>query len=201
MENIEEMVKKLPPELRQEVEDFVNFLIEKKSRKHGRKLRQDWGGALKDYRDEYTSLELQKKALEWRGDWIVYLIDTNIWLERFLDQDRAEEVSYFLDRVPPEHLFITDFKFHSIGVVLSKLDRKDALLRSVQDTFIEGAISLIHLDPEDIQLVVRKMEQLNLDFDDAYQYSAAEKYNLTNVSFDSDFDRTLRGRKTPAEIK
>jgi len=102
---------------------------------------------------------------------------------------------------PPEHLFITDFAFHSIGVVLSKLDRKDALLRFVQDTFIEGAISLIHLDPEDIQLVVRKMEQFNLDFDNAYQYSSAEKYNLTNVSFDSDFDRTLRGRKTPAEIK
>jgi hypothetical protein len=68
MENIEEMVKKLPPELRREVEDFVNFLIEKKARKRGRKLRQDWAGALKDYRDRYTSLELQKKALEWRGD-------------------------------------------------------------------------------------------------------------------------------------
>lgn len=68
MENIEEMVKKLPPELQREVEDFVNFLIEKKERKYGRKLRQDWAGALKDYRDQYTSLELQKKALEWRGD-------------------------------------------------------------------------------------------------------------------------------------
>jgi hypothetical protein len=68
MENIEEMVKKLTPELKQEVEDFVNFLIEKKARKRGRKLRQDWAGALKDYRDKYTSLELQKKALEWRGD-------------------------------------------------------------------------------------------------------------------------------------
>jgi hypothetical protein len=68
MENIEEMVKKLPPELKREVEDFVNFLIEKKARKQGRKLRQDWAGALKDYRDQYTSLELQKKALEWRGD-------------------------------------------------------------------------------------------------------------------------------------
>jgi hypothetical protein len=68
MENIEEMVKKLPPELRREVEDFVNFLIEKKARKRGRKLRQDWAGALKDYRDRYTSLELQKKVLEWRGD-------------------------------------------------------------------------------------------------------------------------------------
>jgi len=131
----------------------------------------------------------------------VYLIDTNIWLERFLDQARNEEVSYFLDRIPSERLFITDFAFHSIGVVLSKLGRKDALVRFVQDVFIEGAVSLIHLEPEDIQVVVRMMEQFNLDFDDAYQYSAAEKYNLTTVSFDSDFDRTPRGRKTPAEIK
>jgi len=68
MENIEEMVKKLPPELKREVEDFVSFLIEKKVRKHGRKMRQDWAGALKDYRDQYTSLELEKKAFEWRGD-------------------------------------------------------------------------------------------------------------------------------------
>jgi len=131
----------------------------------------------------------------------VYLIDTNIWLERFLDQARAEEVSQFLDRIPPEHLFITDFAFHSIGVVLSKLDRRDALLRFVQDAFIEGAVSLVHLDPEDIQLVVQMMSHYNVDFDDAYQYIAAEKYNLTTVSFDSDFDRTPRGRKTPAEIK
>jgi len=68
MENIEDIVKNLPLELRREVEDFVNFLIQKKARRHGRKLRQDWAGSLKDYRDEYTSLELQKKALEWRGD-------------------------------------------------------------------------------------------------------------------------------------
>lgn len=131
----------------------------------------------------------------------MYLIDTNVWLERFLDQARAEEVSHFLDRIPSERLFITDFAFHSIGVILSKLGHKDALLRFVQDAFTYGAVSLIHLDPEDIQRVVRMMEQFNLDFDDAYQYSAAEKYNLTTVSFDSDFDQTPRGRKTPAEIK
>jgi mRNA-degrading endonuclease RelE of RelBE toxin-antitoxin system len=68
MENIEEMIRKLPPELQREVKDFVNFLIEKRARKQGVKLRQDWAGALKDYRDKYSSLELQKKALEWRGD-------------------------------------------------------------------------------------------------------------------------------------
>jgi mRNA-degrading endonuclease RelE of RelBE toxin-antitoxin system len=68
MESIEEMIKKLPPELQRQVEDFVDFLIEKRARKQGIKLRQDWAGALKDYRDKYSSLELQKKALEWRGD-------------------------------------------------------------------------------------------------------------------------------------
>jgi len=67
-DSVEEMVRRLPPNLRREVEDFVDSLIEKRGRKYGRKLRQDWAGSLRDYRDKYTSLELQKKALEWRGD-------------------------------------------------------------------------------------------------------------------------------------
>ena len=68
LKRIEKMIEELSPELQKEVEDFVQFLKEKRGRKAGRKLRQDWAGALKDYRDQYTSLELQKKALEWRGD-------------------------------------------------------------------------------------------------------------------------------------
>jgi len=39
-----------------------------------------------------------------------------------------------------------------------------------------------------------------LDFDDAYQYVTAEKFNLTIVSYDIDFDKTELGRKTPKEI-
>lgn len=68
MQNLEERMKELPPELRQEVEDFIEFLVKKRAQKQGRKLRQDWAGAIKEFRDRYTSLELQKKALEWRGD-------------------------------------------------------------------------------------------------------------------------------------
>jgi predicted nucleic acid-binding protein len=131
----------------------------------------------------------------------VYLVDTNVWLERLLDQTRANEVGHFLDRISSERLFITDFAFHSIGVVMVRLNRKDGLSRFVQDTLIEGAVSLIHLEPGDTQHLLRIIEQFGFDFDDAYQYSAAEKYDLTIVSFDSDFDRTPRGRKTPAEIK
>lgn len=45
----------------------------------------------------------------------MYLVDTNIWLERLLDQTRSDEVRQFLDATPSEHLFISDFSLHSIG--------------------------------------------------------------------------------------
>jgi hypothetical protein len=68
MKNLEERIKELPPELHREVMDFVDFLLEKRVRRGGKKLRQDWAGALKDFRGQYTSMELQKMSLEWRGD-------------------------------------------------------------------------------------------------------------------------------------
>lgn len=68
MPTLKEYLEKLPPELQKEVKDFVEFLLGKRVKKSGKKLNLDWAGALKDYRDKYTSLELQKKALEWRGD-------------------------------------------------------------------------------------------------------------------------------------
>jgi hypothetical protein len=43
-------------------------------------------------------------------------------------------------------------------------------------------------------------QKFKLDFDDAYQYSVADKYNLQLISFDQDFDRTKRKKKEPSEI-
>jgi predicted nucleic acid-binding protein len=48
--------------------------------------------------------------------------------------------------------------------------------------------------------LIEVSSQFNLDFDDAYQYVAAELRGLVIVSFDGDFDRTLLGRKTPAQV-
>jgi predicted nucleic acid-binding protein len=39
-----------------------------------------------------------------------------------------------------------------------------------------------------------------LDFDDAYQYLAAEQEQATIVSFDKDFDKTGKGRQTPEQV-
>jgi predicted nucleic acid-binding protein len=73
------------------------------------------------------------------------------------------------------------------------------LLKLIQDAFVEGAVDIIRLGPDDIRSVLQAMERFDLDFDDAYQYVTAEKHNLAVVSYDADFDRTDRGRKTPAE--
>jgi len=67
MDNIEEKLRKLPPELQKEVEDFVQFLSQRVTPKQER-LRLSWAGGLRDLKDKYTALELQRKSLEWWGD-------------------------------------------------------------------------------------------------------------------------------------
>jgi predicted nucleic acid-binding protein len=128
------------------------------------------------------------------------LADTNIWLERLLGQAHSDEVGQFLDQIPSNQIFITDFAFHSICVILTRLQSKAILLDFVQDVFVNGAVTLVSIKPEETQSLVSAMDKYNLDFDDAYQYVAAEQNNLVIVSFDSDLDRTVRGKKTPAEI-
>jgi hypothetical protein len=68
----------------------------------------------------------------------MFLIDTNIWLERMLGQEQSQSVGEFLDRTPQELLCITDFSFHSIGVILTltRLKQPPALVQFVRDIFI-----------------------------------------------------------------
>ncbi len=130
----------------------------------------------------------------------MYLVDTNIWLERLLGQAKSDEVGQFLNHIPSNQLFITDFAFHSICVILTRLKQKAALIDFVQDIFVDGSVTLISVKPEETQSLVDAMNKFNLDFDDAYQYVAAGQNDLVIVSFDSDLDRTTKGKKTPAEV-
>jgi len=66
--SLEELVKTLPPDLKEEVRDFVEFLVERRSRRLHKKPRLEWAGALRDLRDQYTSVELQHRISEWRTE-------------------------------------------------------------------------------------------------------------------------------------
>jgi predicted nucleic acid-binding protein len=130
----------------------------------------------------------------------MYLIDSNIILELLLGRDKSGEVERFLQKIPQEELFITEFSFYSIGIYLIQRKMSKAFMEMVQDLFINGEVQQIRLRPEDMDALVKASNEFSLDFDDAYQYVASEKYNLTLVSLDADFDRTSRGRKRPGDI-
>ncbi len=68
MSPLNELVERLPPESQREVEDFARFLLETRGQANSARLRLDWAGGLSEFRERFTSLELQKKALEWWGD-------------------------------------------------------------------------------------------------------------------------------------
>jgi hypothetical protein len=131
----------------------------------------------------------------------MFLIDTNVWLERLLDQDQSAAVKSFLDVTPADELRVTDFSFHSIGVILSRLGRGALLSQFVRDVFIDSGAALVALEPADMDRLIEIMADCRLDFDDAYQCTAAEKFDLQIVSFDHDFDRTPRKRILPEEAE
>ncbi len=117
-----------------------------------------------------------------------------------LEQERAAQVRDFLRSVPLAELAVTDFAVHTVGVVLARYKRDALFVRFISDLLVDTGVRYVSLDYADLMAVTKTRGRLPLDFDDAYQYVAAEKHDLTLVSFDADFDRTDRGRKTPAHI-
>lgn len=66
---IEQKIRQLPVYLLPEIMDYVDFLLSK----HGHPKQQtkaftfDWEGGLANLSDQFSAVELQHKALEWRS--------------------------------------------------------------------------------------------------------------------------------------
>lgn len=65
MATLREMIEQLPPELEQEVKNFVELLLQRRAQSHRSHLSLDWAGSLQEYRGQCTSLELQRAAMQW----------------------------------------------------------------------------------------------------------------------------------------
>jgi hypothetical protein len=70
----------------------------------------------------------------------------------------------------------------------------------LQDVTGRVGVGLVSLTAREMDSLVDVAAKFNLDFDDAYQYSAAITHGLKIVSFDADFDRTSEGRLLPANV-
>jgi len=116
----------------------------------------------------------------------MFLVDTNIFLEILLEQDKKEDCMRFLEN-NIGNLNITDFSLHSIGVVLFKYGKEEIFENFVNDVIPN--VKLLSLPMDLYGEVVNARKSLNLDFDDAYQYSLAKYYGLKIVTMDKDFDK------------
>ena len=134
------------------------------------------------------------------GGEVRLLLDTNIFLEIILDQARAEEAKTVLLKCDSHDLYMTDFTFHSIGILLFRKKHHEAFKRFLNDMVVNVGIAILSLAADEFEPVVEAARKFNLDFDDAYQYGVASKYDLALVSFDKDFDSTERGRMEPANL-
>lgn len=53
----------------------------------------------------------------------MYLLDTNIFLEYLLGQEKGKDVLDFLNASGTSRIWVTDFSLHSIGVLFTRLKR------------------------------------------------------------------------------
>ena len=117
----------------------------------------------------------------------MYLLDTNIFLEILLDQEKSADCKEFLNK-NYDKIFISDFSLHSIGVILFRYKKKEIFKDFIQD--VVPKIKVLNLPPSEYQIFSKDFTSYKLDFDDFYQYRVAKYYDLQIVTMDSDFKQT-----------
>src|SRR5689334_3903370 len=105
------------------------------------------------------------------------LLDTNIFLEIILSQEKAEDAKSLLLKSAEHEFFLTDYSLHSIGLLLFRRKQHDAFRAFIEDILINGGIGLLSLLPDDMGSVISASQEFSLDFDDAYQYTVASRHD------------------------
>ena len=132
----------------------------------------------------------------------MYLIDTNIFLEILLGQDKCMECEAMINLISKsnELFYVSSFTIHSIEVVMTKNVKIAELLEFLSD-IASSKIIRIETNSEDEMNALNAMAKLKLDFDDGLQYYACKKYNLKIISYDKHFDKTSIKRLEPTQFK
>ena len=130
---------------------------------------------------------------------INYLVDTNVWLERLLEQEQAETVKEFLDTIPSSKLYLSDFSLHSIGVILDRLEKIEVFNEFINDLFLNNTVACLSIEPYENIEISKLITDKELDYDDAYQAVVSKKYEIEIVTFDKDFKKSGIKTLSPKE--
>lgn len=126
------------------------------------------------------------------------LIDTNVFLELFLGQEKAEECEKFLQEISMGELeaVVSKFTIHAIEASLNNSTLILTFLRNVQNSL---GLDVYETSIEEEMAASMLMDKIKLDFDDAMQYYLAKKLGVEAiVSYDKHFDVVDIRRKEPS---
>jgi predicted nucleic acid-binding protein len=91
---------------------------------------------------------------------LMYLVDTNIFLEILLEQDKSEACKTFLSGHINE-LAISDFSLHSIGVILFRHKAHDVFSKFIGD--ILPHLSLLSLPKDQYQKIIPNQRRYTIN--------------------------------------
>ena len=117
---------------------------------------------------------------------LMYLLDTNIFLEILLSQEKSNVCKTFINSHYHE-IFISDFSLHSIGVILFRHKKHNIFNEFLSDVI--SKIRILNLPSSEYLKLFLPVTKYELDFDDFYQYIIAKYYDLQVVTMDSDFKK------------
>lgn len=112
------------------------------------------------------------------------LVDTNIFLEVLLQQEKNEQCKSFLSENIGA-INISDFTLHSIGVILFRQNATEVFSQFISDALPK--LNLLSLPKDRYGSIAKAKKKYNLDFDDAYQYIICKHYDLNFITMDRDF--------------
>ncbi len=124
---------------------------------------------------------------------MVYFIDTSIFLEIELNQERKEEAKEFLKKVWKNEIkaLTTDFNIDSTVIMMqNKKAKLDDIKKFLINMAILEGLTIYEINLVDRVLTTKMMEKNKLRYDDALNYFTMKSLGLKEiVSFDPDYDK------------
>jgi uncharacterized protein len=118
----------------------------------------------------------------------MFLLDTNIILEIFLEQEKSIQCENFLNANIGK-LAITDFTLHSIGIILFRHERQRLFNAFISEML--DKINILSMPAEEFISISSYSDETGLDFDDTYQCLVAKTFDLTIITMDNDFKKAI----------
>lgn len=122
----------------------------------------------------------------------IYLIDSSVFLELFLGQEKARECGYFLEEARSGKIkcFVSDFNVDSILLAIERETKNPEMMeRFLLSLAAYSGLSVYFHTLEDRFKALEIAKLYNLDFEDSMTFQAAVSAGCTKiVSFDRHFD-------------